>query len=79
MTLSMPPANGSCSLELYTEAATITERLPSEDKSLPTSSRIRARVAVLERTALAATVFAAIQYANVRYTNRILHQMLITA
>ena len=51
---------------IYCEARKLSEDISPEDKTLPTSQRIRHRVGKLERAAMAANAFAMIQYYNVR-------------
>ncbi|TDL24888.1 hypothetical protein BD410DRAFT_766456 [Rickenella mellea] len=52
------------SVALYCEALSLSESLKPEDKVGSVSERIRQRVVVLKRIALAASVFATIQYAR---------------
>jgi len=50
----------------YCEALGLARTLPGEDKAAPTSQKVRARVASLERAAIAAHTYGLIQYARVR-------------
>lgn len=52
----------------YGEAVALSETLAIPDKTAPTIVRARSRITALERSALAATVYAAIQLSRVSYT-----------
>ncbi|KAI0918289.1 hypothetical protein AcV5_002308 [Taiwanofungus camphoratus] len=47
---------------IYCEALALSDALSSDTKGLSTSQRVKLRVAVLQRAAIAATTFSAIQY-----------------
>ena len=53
------------SASVYLEAFELWKQMDFEAKGLPTQQRVTARVKVLEITAMAAHVFATIQYENV--------------
>lgn len=54
---------------IYCEARKLSEGILPEDKTLPTSQRIRHRLGKLERAAMAANAFAMIQYYNVKISS----------
>lgn len=53
------------SSSVYGEAQSLSETLDAEDKSASTLQRIKARVGILERAAMASSSFAVIQHSKV--------------
>jgi separase len=54
---------------VYREALALSDRFEFEDKGLPSLQRMQMRVKRLEKAAMAAHVFALIQYSMVSFRN----------
>jgi separase len=65
-----------CSIATYGEAVLLSDVIADNDKSMPTSERIRARANRLEHAALACRAHAAISYNNVRHGLRFQKHMI---
>ncbi|OCH85114.1 hypothetical protein OBBRIDRAFT_891378 [Obba rivulosa] len=61
--------NVNKSAEVYCEALAASRTLPTEEKGMPTSQRVKLRAATIERAAVASLAYSAMEYAKGELTN----------